>query len=63
MGWNLHATLTVGFLVMGPLSGYLSDRHGARAFSTGGMLLNGGRFHRADVLPANFTYIIFAGCS
>ena len=31
--------LTVGFLVAGPTSGYLSDRFGARPFATGGMLL------------------------
>ena len=31
--------LTVGFLIAGPLSGWLSDRYGARPFATGGMLL------------------------
>ena len=31
--------LTVGFLVAGPLSGWLSDRFGARPFATGGLLL------------------------
>src|SRR5579875_3399341 len=31
--------MMVGFLVAGPLSGYLSDRYGARPFSTGGMLV------------------------
>ena len=30
--------LTVGFLIAGPLSGYLSDRFGARPFATGGMI-------------------------
>ena len=30
--------LTVGMLVAGPASGYLSDRFGARWFATGGML-------------------------
>ncbi|MGH3280189.1 MAG: MFS transporter, partial [Trebonia sp.] len=30
--------LTVGFLIAGPLSGILSDRFGARPFSTGGMV-------------------------
>ena len=52
--------LTAGFLVMGPLSGYLSDRHGARAFSTGGMLLTAVGFVGLMFLPANFTYVIFA---
>ena len=31
--------LTVGFLIAGPVSGWLSDRFGARPFATGGMLL------------------------
>src|SRR5690348_7917443 len=30
--------LTVGMLIAGPTSGYLSDRFGARGFATGGML-------------------------
>ena len=30
--------LTAGFLLAGPLSGYLSDRLGARYFATGGMI-------------------------
>ena len=28
--------LTIGFLFAGPISGYLSDRHGARVLSTSG---------------------------
>jgi len=31
--------LTVGFLIAGPASGWLSDRFGARLFATGGMVL------------------------
>src|SRR5246127_3437950 len=31
--------LTVGFLIAGPASGWLSDRFGARPFATGGMLV------------------------
>ena len=30
--------LTLGMLIAGPTSGYLSDRFGARPFATGGML-------------------------
>ena len=30
---------TVGFLIAGPISGFLSDRFGARLFATGGMVL------------------------
>src|SRR5205823_8672300 len=32
--------LTVGFVLFGPLSGKLSDRHGARAFASGGLLVS-----------------------
>ncbi len=31
--------LVAGFLIAGPISGWLSDRHGARPFATGGMLI------------------------
>ena len=40
--------LTVGFLVAGPLSGFLSDRFGARPFATGGHAPGRRRLHRAD---------------
>ena len=36
-----------GFFLMGPLSGWLSDRFGSRGFATGGMLLTDGRFSAA----------------
>jgi len=52
--------LTVGFLLVGPLSGYLSDRYGARYFSTGGMLLGALSFALLLTLPANFPYWAFA---
>jgi MFS family permease len=52
--------LTGGFLLMGPLSGYLSDRYGARFFSTGGMLVTAAGFIGMMLLPANFNYPIFA---
>ena len=31
-------------LVSGPVSGYLSDRHGARAFASGGLLVSAAAF-------------------
>jgi MFS family permease len=45
-----------GFFLMGPLSGWLSDRFGARGFSTGGMLLQMTGFLLLASLPANFSY-------
>ena len=52
--------LLVGFLVMGPLSGWLSDRFGARLFSTLGMVIQAAGFLLLTFLPANFDYIWFA---
>ncbi len=52
--------LTVGFLIAGPTSGYLSDRFGARPFATGGMLLTAACFLALELLPVNFTYSYFA---
>jgi MFS family permease len=52
--------LTVGFLVAGPISGMLSDRYGARAFATGGMLLSAVTFGALMLLPADFSYPVFA---
>ena len=52
--------LLIGFIVMGPISGYLSDRFGARFFSTAGMLLQCVGFIGLTFLPANFSYAIFA---
>jgi MFS family permease len=53
--------LTVGALVFGPLSGYLSDRFGARPFATGGMLVATGSFLGLILLPVNFPYWAFGG--
>jgi MFS family permease len=53
--------LTAGFLIAGPVSGWLSDRFGARAFATGGMVLAAASFGLLEILPVNFTYWQFAG--
>jgi MFS family permease len=53
--------LTVGFLVAGPVSGWLSDRFGARPFATGGMVVAALSFALLEILPVNFTYWQFAG--
>ncbi len=52
--------LTIGFLIAGPVSGYLSDRHGARALSTLGMVVVGGSFAGLLLVPTNFSYWAFA---
>jgi MFS family permease len=52
--------LTIGFLVAGPASGAVSDRFGARAFATGGLLLTAATFAGLIALPANFSYVLFA---
>ncbi|WP_413253269.1 MFS transporter [Streptomyces caniferus] len=52
--------LTLGFLVAGPVSGWASDRFGARAFATGGMLLAAASFGALQALPVDFGYPGFA---
>jgi MFS family permease len=52
--------LTFGFLVAGPVSGYLSDRFGARLFSTGGLGIVCAAFIGLLSLPVNFSYPLFA---
>ena len=52
--------LTIGFLLTAPLAGILSDRYGARAFATGGLLISGAGFLLLELLPINFNYVWFA---
>ncbi len=52
--------MMVGFVVVGPLSGLLSDRFGQRLFATTGMVIQAAGFVLLTLLPANFTYIWFA---
>jgi len=52
--------LSIGFLIAGPLSGWLSDRYGARGLASGGMLLFGATFIGLLLLPINFPYWAFA---
>jgi MFS family permease len=56
----LMLPLTLGFLVAGPLSGYLSDRFGARYLATGGMLGAALSFALLMLLPVDFEYWGFA---
>ncbi len=57
----LMLPLTLGFLIAGPLSGYLSDHYGARPFATGGMLMSAIAFGLLLLLPVDFSYPDFAG--
>ncbi|HET7444893.1 MAG TPA: MFS transporter [Solirubrobacterales bacterium] len=52
--------LTVGLLVAGPVSGYLSDHYGARPFATGGMIAAALSFVGLTLLPIDFDYWVFA---
>jgi MFS family permease len=52
--------LTIGFVIMGPISGFFSDKYGARWISTFGMFLVGLSFLILAVLPYNFDYLPFA---
>jgi MFS family permease len=52
--------LTIGFLLAGPLSGYFSDRLGGLPFAMGGMGLGAASFIALMLLPADFSYGLFA---
>ncbi len=52
--------LTFGFVVSGPVSGWLSDRHGARAFASGGLLVSAAAFGGLLAAPTDFRYAAFA---
>ena len=52
--------LTIGMLIAGPTSGYLSDRFGARGFATGGMIAAAASFAALTFLPVDFSYPVFA---
>jgi MFS family permease len=53
--------LTFGFVISGPISGWLSDKHGARAFASGGLLVSAAGFGGLLLLPTDFRYLAFAG--
>jgi MFS family permease len=69
-GYDYHVTplwagiymlpLTSGFLIAGPISGYLSDRFGPRPFATAGLILAAFAFTGLMLLPVNFRYWEFA---
>ncbi len=56
----LMLPMTLGFLLAGPISGFLSDKFGARYFTTGGMLAAACSFLLLIFLPVDFNYSVFA---
>ncbi len=64
----MMAPMMVGFIVAGPVSGWISDRKGARVISTVGMALGSATFFALAFLPSDFAYwqmaviIFLQGC-
>ncbi len=52
--------MSIGIALTGPLSGWLSDKHGARVLATTGMVITGIAFLIFTLLPSNFEYLPFA---
>jgi MFS family permease len=52
--------LTIGFLIVGPLAGWLSDRTGARSLASSGLAVSAVSFLLLELLPINFSYAWFA---
>ena len=52
--------LMVGFIALGPVSGVLTDRFGARVFSTLGLAITAAGLFLLSLFSANFSYIPFA---
>ncbi|MGB9734251.1 MAG: MFS transporter [Conexivisphaera sp.] len=55
--------MMLGFVVMGPLSGALSDRYGARGLATLGMVIFAASFLWMTLLPYDFPYAVFAAAT
>jgi MFS family permease len=52
--------MLVGFVIMGPLSGALADKYGARVLTTLGLAISGISFYLLTFLPYDFNYATFA---
>jgi len=52
--------MIAGFAIMGPISGYFSDRYGARVFATLAMIITAATFVALSFLPYDFNYTEFA---
>jgi MFS family permease len=53
--------MTIGFIIMGPISGILSDKYGPRWIATGGMTVVTACFLGLAALPYDFQYWQFGG--
>jgi len=51
--------MMLGFIGLGPVSGWLSDRYGARAFATGGMAITAIGFVLLNLMPGDFNRWVF----
>lgn len=51
--------MLIGFIVLGPVSGWLSDHMGQQLFMVSGMMVNAVAFVGLTLLPANFDYRVF----
>jgi EmrB/QacA subfamily drug resistance transporter len=58
-GINL-VPFAVAFVTVGPISGYLSDRYGARGFTTGGLLISAASMFGFSLVPGSAPYPVFA---
>jgi MFS family permease len=52
--------MSIGFVLTGPVSGWLSDKHGARLLATAGMIISAVAFIGFVLLPVDFIYLAFA---
>ena len=50
----------VAFVSLGPLAGYLSDKYGARGFTTAGLLVSTAGLVGLSLVPANVSYTVLA---
>ena len=55
--------LTAGFLIAGPISGYLSDRYGPRLFATGGLLVAAAAFTGLHAAAGGLPVLAVRDCS
>ena len=53
----LMIPMSIGFVLTGPISGWLSDKHGARLLATLGMVISAVAFIGFVLLPVNFIYL------